>query len=203
MENIRTKYYYEDPVSFENRGSKGKYKDQNLRPAKNSNERISSQEVINELCNAFIKDKLLSGKKELLFNEGNILYSFITKIDNETLKTIVIDIPTGIKDSIYCQLVRDDIEKLDRLTQLGKKEEKTNRINKILAALIGLGIALGTAYSFKTAIDYEKEEHANTGDKLRSEYSFMDDSEYEEMIQKGKEIWKINQIATSKTYTKK
>lgn len=203
MKNIRTKYYYECSESFENRGSKGKYIEQNLRQAKNSDERKGSQEVIMDICNAFIKDKLLSGKKELLFNEKIIKYTFMTKLDNETIETIELNIPTRIKEGIYSELVRNDIEKFDKLTQLGKKEDKINKTNKIIAALIGLGIALGTAYSFKTAIDYEKEEHANAGDKLRSEYSFMDDSEYEEMIQKGKEIWKINQSATSKTYTKK
>ena len=204
MENIRTKFYYESPETYENNGSKGIYINQNLRTSKNGKSiRISSQDVITSLVNDVVTDKLLSAKKELLFDEKVIQYIFTIKLDDTKTSTIELNIPTRIKDGIYCELVRDDIEKLDKLTQLGKKEEKSNRTNKIIAALIGLGIALGTAYSFKTAIDYEKEEHANAGDKLRSEYSFMDDSEYEEMIQKGKEIWKINQSATSKTYTKK
>lgn len=162
MKNIRTKYYYECSESFENRGSKGKYIEQNLRQAKNSDERKGSQEVIMDICNAFIKDKLLSGKKELLFNEKIIKYTFMTKLDNETIETIEIDIPTRIKDGIYCELVRDDIEKLDKLTQLGKKEEKSNRTNKIIAALIGLGIAVSTCIAFKTAIEADYKEKTST-----------------------------------------
>ena len=204
MENIRTKFYYESPETYENHGSKGIYINQNLRTSKNGKSiRISSQDVITSLVNDVVTDKLLSAKKELLFDEKVIQYIFTIKLDDTKTSTIELNIPTRIKEGIYSELVRNDIEKFDKLTQLGKKEEKINKTNKIIAALIGLGIALGTAYSFKTAIDYEKEEHANAGDKLRSEYSFMDDSEYEEMIQKGKEIWKINQSATSKTYTKK
>ena len=204
MENIRTKLYYESPEKYENNGSKGIYINQNLRTSKNGKSiRISSQDVITSLVNDVVTDKLLSAKKELLFDEKVIQYIFTIKLDDTKTSTIELNIPTRIKEGIYSELVRNDIEKFDKLTQLGKKEEKINKTNKIIAALIGLGIALGTAYSFKTAIDYEKEEHANAGDKLRSEYSFMDDSEYEEMIQKGKEIWKINQSATSKTYTKK
>jgi len=204
MENIRTKFYYESPETYENNGSKGIYINQNLRTSKNGKSiRISSQDVITSLVNDVVTDKLLSAKKELLFDEKVIQYIFTIKLDDTKTSTIELNIPTRIKEGIYSELVRNDIEKFDKLTQLGKKEDKINKTNKIIAALIGLGIALGTAYSFKTAIDYEKEEHANAGDKLRSEYSFMDDSEYEEMIQKGKEIWKINQSATSKTYTKK
>ena len=204
MENIRTKFYYESPETYENNGSKGIYINQNLRTSKNGKSiRISSQDVITSLVNDVVTDKLLSAKKELLFDEKVIQYIFTIKLDDTKTSTIELNIPTRIKEGIYSELVRNDIEKFDKLTQLGKKEDKINKTNKIIAALIGLGIALGTAYSFKTAIDYEKEEHANVGDKLRSEYSFMDDSEYEEMIQKGKEIWKINQSATSKTYTKK
>ena len=204
MENIRTKFYYESPETYENNGSKGIYINQNLRTSKNGKSiRISSQDVITSLVNDVVTDKLLSAKKELLFDEKVIKYIFTIKLDDTKTSTIELNIPTRIKEGIYSELVRNDIEKFDKLTQLGKKEDKINKTNKIIAALIGLGIALGTAYSFKTAIDYEKEEHANAGDKLRSEYSFMDDSEYEEMIQKGKEIWKINQSATSKTYTKK
>ena len=204
MENIRTKFYYESPETYENNGSKGIYINQNLRTSKNGKSiRISSQDVITSLVNDVVTDKLLSAKKELLFDEKVIQYIFTIKLDDTKTSTIELNNPTRIKEGIYSELVRNDIEKFDKLTQLGKKEDKINKTNKIIAALIGLGIALGTAYSFKTAIDYEKEEHANAGDKLRSEYSFMDDSEYEEMIQKGKEIWKINQSATSKTYTKK
>lgn len=204
MENIRIKFYYESPETYENNGSKGIYINQNLRTSKNGKSiRISSQDVITSLVNDVVADKLLSAKKELLFDEKVIQYIFTIKLDDTKTSTIELNIPTRIKEGIYSELVRNDIEKFDKLTQLGKKEDKINKTNKIIAALIGLGIALGTAYSFKTAIDYEKEEHANAGDKLRSEYSFMDDSEYEEMIQKGKEIWKINQSATSKTYTKK
>lgn len=204
MENIRTKFYYESPETYENNGSKGIYINQNLRTSKNGKSiRISSQDVITSLVNDVVTDKLLSAKKELLFDEKVIQYIFTIKLDDTKTSTIELNIPTRIKEGIYSELVRNDIEKFDKLTQLGKKEDKINKTNKIIAALIGLGIALGTAYSFKTAIDYEKEEHTNAGDKLRSEYSFMDDSEYEEMIQKGKEIWKINQSATSKTYTKK
>ena len=59
MENIRTKFYYESPETYENNGSKGIYINQNLRTSKNGKSiRISSQDVITSLVNDVVTDKL-------------------------------------------------------------------------------------------------------------------------------------------------
>jgi len=180
------------------------YINRNIRTRKNNKiVTLSSKTVIESLKNAYRKHKLLSAEKNIISEEKIMEYTFKIKIEDGKISVIRIELPSELKNGVYSEIILDDIIELETLTVLGQQEHKSNRTNKIVAALIGLGIALGTVYSFKTAIDYEKEEHAHAGDKLRSEYSFMNDEEYEEMIQRGKEIWKIDQNTTTKTYTKK
>lgn len=180
------------------------YINRNLKTRKNGKTvTLSSRTVIESLKNAYKKHKLLAAEKNIIAEERIIEYTFKIQLEDNRVSIIRIEIPQELKNSVYSDVVFEDMLDLETLTVIGREEHKSNRTNKIIAALIGLGIALGTAYSFKTAIEYEKEEHAHAGDKLRSEYSFMDDREYDEMIQKGKEAWKMGEESTVKTYAKK
>ena len=207
MKNIKTKFFYVDPDEYENTGKNDIYLNENLKTSKNGKTvKLSSQTVISSLANAILNNNLIYAFKSNNFNEKVIQYVFKIKLDEETISEIDVCIPSVLQEGIYSELVSKDIRQFDKATMFGQKQYKSNNNQRLIAALIGLGLLVSSCAIFsKIAKDSKNELDQRTMYNLyEEEYkNVMSYPEFEKMITEFKENCATTEQMQSRQYSKK